>query len=69
MDIDEAMQIMHPVFAKGMQHHNACTFGKPIPRVDCRQCELLDIIDDLTKLAKSMSIKCERLARVYAHGL
>jgi hypothetical protein len=72
MDIEEAFAIMHPSLNhKKMQHHEKCNHGLStwFPKMDCRQCELLEIIDVLQVQAQSLSTEIARLERVYAGGL
>ena len=72
MDIEEAFAIMHPALSiKRMQHHEKCNHGLStwFPKMDCRQCELLEIIDVLQAQAQSLSTEIARLERVYAGGL
>jgi hypothetical protein len=72
MDIEEAFAIMHPSLnLKKMQHHDKCHHGLStwFPKMDCRQCELLEIIDVLQAQAQSLSTEIARLERVYAGGL
>jgi hypothetical protein len=72
MEIEEAFAIMHPSLNhKKMQHHDKCNHGLStwFPKMDCRQCELLEIIDVLQVQAQSLSTEIARLERVYAGGL
>jgi hypothetical protein len=72
MDIEEAFAIMHPSLNhKKMQHHDKCNHGLStwFPKADCRQCELLEIIDVLQAQARALSTEIARLERVYAGGL
>ena len=72
MDIEEAFAIMHPSLnLKQMQHHDKCHHGLStwFPKMDCRQCELLEIIDVLQAQAHALSTEITRLERVYAGGL
>ena len=72
MDIEEAFAIMHPALSiKRMQHHEKCNHGLStwFPKCDCKQCELLEIIDLLQARAAALSTELARLERVYSHGL
>ena len=72
MDIEEAFAIMHPSLnLKQMQHHDKCNHGLStwFPKMDCRQCELLEIIDVLQAQASALGTELARLERVYAGGL
>jgi hypothetical protein len=72
MDIEEAFAIMHPSLAKDrLQHHEKCNHGLStwFPKADCKQCELLEIIDSLQARAAALSTELARLERVYASGL
>ena len=64
-------------------HHDACRLGQTIPRMDCKQCEILDIIDmmhwrfktlqksndDLMASVRRLQSELDRLERAYANGL
>jgi hypothetical protein len=72
MDIEEAFAIMHPtLYPDRMQHHEKCNHGLStwFPKADCKQCELLEIIDSLQARAAALSTELARLERVYAGGL
>ena len=72
MDIEEAFAIMHPALAKErLQHHKKCNHGLStwFPKCDCKQCELLEIIDKLEARISELAIELARLESVYSHGL
>ena len=72
MNTEEAYAIMHPALSiKRMQHHEKCTHGLStwFPKCDCKQCELLEIIDSLQARAAALSTELARLEKVYSHGL
>ena len=72
MDIEEAFAIMHPALSiKRMQHHEKCNHGLStwFPKVDCKQCELLEIIDKLEARISALAIELARLESVYSSGL
>ena len=72
MDIEEAFAIMHPSLAKDrLQHHQKCNHGLStwFPKADCKQCELLVIIDKLEARISALAIELARLESVYSHGL
>jgi len=71
MDIEEAFAIMHSSLnQKQMQHHDKCHHGLStwFPKMDCRQCELLEIIDKFIAQALALSAEIARLERLYANG-
>ena len=72
MDIEEAFAIMHPSLAKDrLQHHQKCNHGLStwFPKADCKQCELLEIIDKLEARISALAIELARLESVYSSGL
>ena len=72
MDIEEAFAIMHPALSiKRMQHHQKCNHGLStwFPKADCKQCELLEIIDKLEARISALAIELARLESVYSSGL
>ena len=72
MDIEEAFAIMHPSLAKDrLQHHEKCNHGLStwFPKADCKQCELLEIIDKLEARISALAIELARLESVYSSGL
>ena len=72
MDIEEAFAIMHPLLAKDrLQHHQKCNHGLStwFPKADCKQCELLEIIDKLEARISALAIELARLESVYSSGL
>jgi hypothetical protein len=54
-----------------MQHHEKCNHGLStwFPKADCKQCELLEIIDSLQARAAALSTELARLEKVYSYGL
>ena len=72
MDIEQAFAIMHPALSiKRMQHHQKCNHGLStwFPKADCKQCELLEIIDKLEARISALAIELARLESVYSSGL